>query len=720
MSEQAEPYDSQAVDADDAPYTLTISRLTVDKLGVKLYDSASAVVAELIANSYDADAELVQVRLPLSRLLTAGDEAERASDIIEVIDNGHGMTPSEARDYFLKVGRDRRTHPEQGANSREKDRPVMGRKGIGKLAPFGICRRIEVLSAGGFPDDDGYLTTHFYLDFDEIVTDSETPVELRAGDLDKTRTPSRGTTIRLSQFQRKRIPDAEVFERQLARRFIFARPDFSITVEDVRTGDSMPVNAMTIPVMPETRIDLADRPVPGPDGEELAVRGWLALARDAYKNEEMAGVRIYARGKIVAATRDFEQPAGFTGEFAMRSYLVGQVEADWLDNDEGEDLIRTDRQGILWTSEYGSALREWGALLIREIARKGREPRRIRVRNMFLEKADFARKARERFSDENVVQVALDLANQLGGFAAEDELDDPEYLNGLSDVVLAVAPHRALIEAFQEFQERLGGAPPEVPELLELFSKTRLAEMASYGQIAAERVRVIKELEKAVFTSAPEADLQSLLAGAPWLIAPTWSVLTANQTLKTFKAAFEKFWKDRTGEDLVLAISELDKRPDFTLVSVGQQLHIVEIKAADHVFTDDDFERLSRYVQAFGEFFSSNATFQTEFPRGFVIDLVCIDVKLDKAPNQIAYKSLIASEALVKRTWVDFLTNAKNAHQQFLDVADATATAASRPLLADTGSPGAPATAAPSSDVAADASILEASEAARGEGKEPA
>ena len=40
-------------------YTMRISRRTVDKLGVKLYDKVSAVIAELIANSYDADAREV-------------------------------------------------------------------------------------------------------------------------------------------------------------------------------------------------------------------------------------------------------------------------------------------------------------------------------------------------------------------------------------------------------------------------------------------------------------------------------------------------------------------------------------------------------------------------------------------------------------------------------------------------------------------------------------
>ena len=46
-------------------YVMRISRLTVDKLGVKLYDKVSAVIAELIANSYDADAKEVSVRAPI-------------------------------------------------------------------------------------------------------------------------------------------------------------------------------------------------------------------------------------------------------------------------------------------------------------------------------------------------------------------------------------------------------------------------------------------------------------------------------------------------------------------------------------------------------------------------------------------------------------------------------------------------------------------------------
>ena len=60
------------------------------------------------------------------------------------------------------------------------------------------------------------------------------------------------------------------------------------------------------------------------EGRALPVSGWMGLAKEAYKNEEMAGVRIYARGKIVATTRAFGQSAGFTGEFTFALLPCGR------------------------------------------------------------------------------------------------------------------------------------------------------------------------------------------------------------------------------------------------------------------------------------------------------------------------------------------------------------------------------------------------------------
>lgn len=360
---------------DPRPYEIRMSRLIIDKLGVKLYDKVSAAVAELAANGYDADAEKVTVRLPLSTVLAKKGEDRQPIDsgyIIEVEDDGHGMTPTEAIDHYLEVGRDRRQHSKQGQRSRGKLRPVMGRKGIGKLAPFGICKHIEVTSAGGPETAEGYLVSHFHMDFEEMVQDADQNVPLTPGDLDRTYVSESGTKIRLSCFLPKRVPDADTFHRQLATRFVFAKSDFKVIVEDTRSPEINPprrVDPLSIPVDEETRIDLSGRPVVTEDGEQLPVEGWLAKAKNAYKDEETAGVRIYARDKIVAQTRDFEQPAGYTGEFTMRSYLVGMVHAEWLDQDEGEDLVRTDRQGIVWESDYGRALRKWGERSLRRSRR---------------------------------------------------------------------------------------------------------------------------------------------------------------------------------------------------------------------------------------------------------------------------------------------------------------------------------------------------------------
>jgi len=661
--------------AESSPYQLRISRLTVDKLGVKLYDKASAVVAELIANSYDADAETVTVRLPLNLQLAsqAGGELKDLGYVIEVEDDGHGMTPEEAIGFYLRVGADRRTRKsEDGSRSRNKKRPVMGRKGIGKLAPFGICRRIEVWSAGGPKTKDGYAITHFFMDFDKIVADDDEAVPLDIGSEDRGWSKKSGTHIKLTSFLAKRVPDEETFLRQLAIRFTFAKPDFKIMIVDTATDEAKPVkvNPLNIPLLPGSKIDLASRPVIADDGTTLSVSGWLAMSEKAYKNEEMMGVRIYARGKIVGITRDFNQPAGFTGEFGVRSYLVGHVEAEWLDLDNGDDLVRTDRQDILWSSDYGELLRRWGAELIKEIARMSREPRRAHVSAEFLRKSGFEERANQRFSDKEVARVAIDLAKKFGGFAAEDQLSDDVYVADLSQIILSVAPHQALMEAFHEFSNQVTKGEASIDQMLDIFGKAQIAELASYAQIAAQRVRVIQDLQQIIDESTDENQFQALLAKAPWLIEPSWTVITKNQSLKNFKRAFEQFWKKKHGTDVTLAIGQEDKRPDFTLVSIDGLLHVVEIKKAGHAFDDDDFARLVNYVDAFEEFFKENAVTVSEFYREWRIDIVADGEKLKDSAKQRAYAGLKKEERLTRTSWRDFLTRAQKVHEQFLDAHD--------------------------------------------------
>ena len=646
-------------------YELTISRRTIDKLGVELYDKVSAVVAELIANSYDADAERVLVRLPLNTLLT-----EESPYAVEVEDDGCGMSPEEAQAFYLHVGADRRHTGGQGPRSRNKHRPVTGRKGIGKLAAFGVCKQIEVLSAGGARTENGYEISHFFLKYDKIASAYDAPVHLDVGPLDRTFRSQPGTTVRLARFLRKRTPNLETFLRQIARRFgpTCAKADFAIEAADTREEGEAGyhrVSRLALETMPDTRIDLADRPVTTELGETLPVVGWLAFSKSPLKNEETSGVAIYARGKIVATTRDFEQPAGFAGEFATRSYLVGEVEADWLDATEGEDLVRTDRQNISWDSVKGRALRSRGAALIKEIARRGRHPRRERVRNQFLDRARIEDRAKAKYADVVVVEAAVELAKSIGGFAAEDELEDEDYLSELAKVILSLAPYKALIDAFRH--QPAIGRPVSLDDLLTISGKVRVAELAAYAQIAWEHLEAISQLEAVIDASSPEAELQRLIATTPWLIEPSWSVITANETLRTFARRAEAWMRDKRGLEVSLAVEPAGKRPDFICLNVGNRLTIVEIKAPGYQLGDDDGHRLSNYVTAFRDFFSDNQEFLGQFAAGWRIELIADGVHFRDTTVKEAYASHEARGELKRSSWQDFLLRARLAHEDFLN-----------------------------------------------------
>jgi hypothetical protein len=67
----------------DNKLKMTFTPNTIEHLGVRLYSTIPPVIAELIANSYDADATVVNIFL---------DDSDHDNKKIVVTDNGHGMT----------------------------------------------------------------------------------------------------------------------------------------------------------------------------------------------------------------------------------------------------------------------------------------------------------------------------------------------------------------------------------------------------------------------------------------------------------------------------------------------------------------------------------------------------------------------------------------------------------------------------------------------------
>lgn len=645
-------------------YRMTISRTTIDKLGIKLYDSPSAVVSELIANSYDADAEMVEIIIPLDRWLATkqdGKIVDRGFDII-IKDDGHGMTPTVINDFYLKIGVDARKDVNRGPKSREKNRPRMGRKGIGKLAPFGICKKIEVISAGGKKEEKSYEIAHFILDYDKINQESDAVYSPSPGAQNHTYAKSRGTVIRLFDFHPRRTPDSTTFIRQVSRRFGLEQKDFKIKIIDSTNDKIYEIKELDVDFDADTKISVDERPVNLDDGTKLPVKGWVAYSKEPYPNEELAGIRIYARGKFVANAGIFRLKAGFTGEYTIRSYIVGVIHADWLDSDEQEDLIRSDRQDILWSSEYGEALSKWGQELVKELGKKAYPAKKRKIAKKFVEVSKLEETAQKRFGEKSIVETAVEIGNVLGRGLNEENLKDEEYVNGIKELALSIAPHKTLVDKLKKAEEEIMEKPLEV--ISKLFTDAKLAEAASLGMIVQERLKNIEKLDD-IPPDSDEGEIQKLLESAPWMIDPRWTMLQANQSFSNFRKHFEKWYKEQYGVELSTStITSVKKRPDFIMLYVGRNIEVIEIKKKDHNLENTEFERINTYYERIKEYLDNNPSIKEQFPKVH-ITLICDGLNL-KGSTKVAYEAFLKDNKLIKKRWDEVLTDTETANNDFL------------------------------------------------------
>lgn len=623
-------------------YTMQISRLTLDKLGIKLYDKVSAVLAELIANAYDADAQTVQIALPLNTYLAteSGGKLTDAGYEIRIDDDGHGMTAEEVNDFYLKVGSNRRLRP-QGGVSLEFERPVMGRKGIGKLAPFGICREIEVISAGGDTEDEEFEVAHLILKYDDMVGEDFENYHPVVGDQDGDLVDERGTTIILRDFVRRMVPKKETLFRQLTSRFGLERDDWSVSVEDLSDdadGFELSGDELEVVTMDGTRIELDDRPVELPDGRKLQVKGWVGYAKDPYKDEVMAGVRIYSRGKIVSQTRDFNVPSGFTGEFKMRSYITGYVQAEWLDGDD-EDLVRSDRQDIIWNCEKGMALQAWGQTLVKEVANRSETSVNNKTWDEFLDRSDIEKKAEQAFPNQKDVQKSVIQAAKMviKGTDREMVLKSPDWVGRVVAFAISVAPHRSLLDGLREAS---ADASMTLGSVVDLFSKVQIAEIYSLGQVARERMAALEKLESNIYEGTTEQPLQSLIETAPWILMPEWTPISMDRKLSTLRKSFEAWYKQTHGEEIVTSsIENPTKEPDFVCLGHKGQILIVEIKKPDYKMTDKEFSRALGYLSAVETFLESNTDIGAEFPNGVLLIIISDKMNLKEEGHKLALRN---------------------------------------------------------------------------------
>ncbi|MCY3838052.1 MAG: ATP-binding protein [Gammaproteobacteria bacterium] len=114
---------------------LTQEQFTVDaallrELGERLIGRAHIALAELVKNSFDADAHTCRIDLE--------------DDRIVVSDDGHGISPDEFLKYWMRIGT---THKVDSRQSRHLGRPMTGSKGLGRLSVQFLADEMELESS---------------------------------------------------------------------------------------------------------------------------------------------------------------------------------------------------------------------------------------------------------------------------------------------------------------------------------------------------------------------------------------------------------------------------------------------------------------------------------------------------------------------------------------------------------------------------------------------
>lgn len=367
-------------------YSLNVDTRILELLGPNLYTNIYYVLAELIANAYDADAKNVYI---ISN-----------KDDIRVEDDGHGMSYKDGDiGRYLNVAGVSRTTEEE-SKTKSGTRHKMGRKGVGKLAALSVSENVNVMTITSEGERSGFVLAR-------RPTNGNDLQEIPDADIVFDKVQDHGTSIVMRNPQYRLHKTLDAISRNLLKIFPLVNQNFkihiirgdeSVTIEDfdrnmmgelaglITFGDKFSSLAEKVPdIFPEKRGELVEtrskHSIPitmkANDGNEheysLEILGWIGT----YKT---------TRGRKSDVT-DF--PDNFISLFANEKlgefnilptvgqnklnevYVVGQLHVDLFERTELPDMSLSNRQGYKSDDPRYEKVREYvRGQLLAEVLRK--------------------------------------------------------------------------------------------------------------------------------------------------------------------------------------------------------------------------------------------------------------------------------------------------------------------------------------------------------------
>ena len=573
---------------DKPKYQMSINLNALNHLGLNLYSNVPAVLSEVVANSWDADASEVDIEIE--------------PDKITITDNGHGMTLDEVNEKYLNVGYERRKG--DAVRTLQYDRPVMGRKGIGKLSLFSIADTFEVQTVKG-DGKHGFVMSARKITSQIGAQDGSTYHPDPLSD-DQITLDTDGTRIVLTGLKKRSSQTPTALRKRLARRFSIIGPEYNFVVS---------VNGVAVQITDRDCFhklqylwyygEESDKYTEFCDSGELEhdeeregkisveseenaepvpyqVTGWIGTvvgSGDLQDDDDnLNKIGIMARGKLVQ--EDILE--AFTEGGLYTKYLVGEIHADFLDLDDQDDIATSNRQELIKDAPRYQALSRWIKDELRHIANQWtalrsengeEEARQIPAIDRWMKTLgpDKRRQAKSMFGKIGQLTLEEDERMELyrHGVLAYESLKYKDYLSALDSV-----------------------SPENIKKFTTIFAELDDIEASLYYQIIQERIRVIETLREQVQNNVVEKVIQKHLYEHLWLLDPSWDRATETPFMEqNVKIEFDKL-------DANLTEAEQRGRFDIKYKMTSGKHIIIELKRANR--------RLSQYelleqVEKYGE-----------------------------------------------------------------------------------------------------------------------
>ena len=570
--------------SDSRPFKMTISLDVLHHLGIGLYSNIPAVLSELVANAWDADATRVEITL----------DTENPS--IEIRDNGHGMSVDDINDKFLTVGYRRRAENAETPEGRQ----AMGRKGIGKLAAFSIADTVAVHTSNG------EVNNAFRMNTGRIADSAQNPDEdsYFPEPLPPELGPrTSGTLIRLTELRKRLSWTGPNLRRRLARRFsvIGSTHGFDVLVDGtpITVADrdyfrdmefiwhfGTPASGWDFTKAPSGRDagtvpnEVTIEPRKGGRPVEHKVSGFIGTVKKPGSLDDVNNAIILsARGRLVHEDMlpEYRQARMYT------QYVVGEVVADFLD-DDGDDIVTSGRQRVQQEDPRYLAVTKTVHKALRQIRDEWTQKRNERGAKRALE-YPAVKKWYQRMGPDR-----RNTARRMFGKIEALRLDEAESKYELYRASMLAFEKLALKDMLSALDDWETHRDFEL--LARLMSGVDEIEATGYRDIVEGRLKVIQQL-RGLLPDALEKALQQHLFDHLWLLHPSWErAASAPRMEETVRAEFSKI-------DAGLTDEEKRGRLDLRFQTVPGKHVIVELKRYGRRVTANDLaSQLRKYRDA--------------------------------------------------------------------------------------------------------------------------